>query len=192
MKRTTITILSLLFSIFAHADLKLVENESQIKFISVKNNAVGEMHHFTTLSGEVLKNGNASISIHLSSVETGIPIRNERMNKFLFEVSKYPLAAVQAQVDYKALTSLPSGSLLEQSLPITLDLHGQSKSFSAEVNIVKLENDQILVQSKSPILLQAADFMLEDGIAELQKIAGLNSIDTVVPVDLSLKFALAK
>lgn len=192
MKRTITTIITTLLALSAQADFKLIESDSQINFISVKNNSVGESHHFTKVSGEVLKSGKANLNIHLNSAETGIPIRNDRFDTMLFEVSKFPLAKIQADVDYKYLANLPKGALVEQTLSLTLDLHGHKKTLPTDVSIFKLENNDVVVKSKKPVLLQSADFQLDGGIEKLKEVAGLQSIDTVVPVDFTLKFSQEK
>ena len=63
-----------------------VANGSQIQFVSIKNNAIGEVSHFETLSGTVTEAGEVEVRVALDSVETNIGIRNERMKKLLFEV----------------------------------------------------------------------------------------------------------
>ncbi|MDP7561636.1 MAG: hypothetical protein QF494_02135 [Methylococcales bacterium] len=52
--------------------------------ILVKKNTVGEVHVLTGLSGVVDDNGQVSIAINLNSVETQIPVRNERLKKLFF------------------------------------------------------------------------------------------------------------
>ena len=61
--------------------------DSSVKFLSTKNTNITEVHEFTQVSGSVSDQGSAKIAIDLSSVETGIEIRNERMQSMLFNVS---------------------------------------------------------------------------------------------------------
>ena len=48
------------------------------------------------------------------------------------------------------------------------------------------------VTSELPDLINAADFGLAEGVAALQKVAGLQAISTAVPVTLQLQFVKVK
>jgi len=71
--------------VFAHYDL--VASDSSVNFLSTKNVNITESHSFDRLSGNLSSTGELSIEIDLTSVNTIIPIRNERMQKMLFNVS---------------------------------------------------------------------------------------------------------
>ena len=72
---------------------------SQVRFVSIKNNTIGEVSHFETLAGSVTDAGEVEVRVALDSVETNIGIRNERMKKMLFEVGLYPEAVITAQLN---------------------------------------------------------------------------------------------
>jgi polyisoprenoid-binding protein YceI len=76
-----------------------VGSGSQVRFVSIKNNTIGEVSHFETLAGSVTDAGEVEVRVALDSVETNIGIRNERMKKMLFEVGLYPEAVITAQLD---------------------------------------------------------------------------------------------
>ncbi|MBT4599621.1 MAG: YceI family protein, partial [Methylococcales bacterium] len=81
------------------AGYTLNEDSSQINFVSVKKNTVGEVHTFNGLSGSIDDNGQVRITISLDSAETRIPVRNERLKSLFFETSKFPLATAEIAVD---------------------------------------------------------------------------------------------
>ena len=101
--------LTLVIAASVQADLVVEERGSQVGFASVKNGTVSEVHKFTGLSGGIDSGGNAMIAIITSTVETLIPIRNERMRSMLFEVDRYPLATIRSKVDLRDFTSLQVG-----------------------------------------------------------------------------------
>ena len=70
----------LTLSLVTQARWQLDSDASNLSFISIKNGTIVETHTFSTLSGEVGNDGNAAVIIALSSVQTLIPIRDERMN----------------------------------------------------------------------------------------------------------------
>ncbi len=64
-----------------YADWQLEADQSHIHFVSIKKAQVGEVHTFKQLSGSIDESGKAAITIQLDSVETQVPIRNERMRE---------------------------------------------------------------------------------------------------------------
>ena len=74
-----LVVLSLTMAPPVFSDWQLKTEHSSLSFTSVKNGTITESHQVTGLSGFVSQSGSTAITIDLSSVETGIPIRNERL-----------------------------------------------------------------------------------------------------------------
>lgn len=158
---------------------------SQVQFVSIKNNLIGEVSHFETLSGVVTNAGEVEVRVALDSVETNIGIRNERMKKLLFEVGLYPEAVITAQLDPAAIAAMTGeGGVVTAALQI--DLHGQTVMKEAALNIA-ITDDVLSAVTTQPILLNAAEFGLENGVAALQEVAGLGAISRVIPVTVALQ-----
>jgi len=172
----------------ASAAWNLDNNSSSLSFVSIKKNTVAEVHTFDSLSGSVGDDGAVQVDIALTSVDTGIAIRDERMQKMLFEAELFPKAVIVGDVDLKQFSRLKVGQLLEKELQLKLSLHGKSKPLNAKVMFVRLESDRLLATSISPIIIKAADFELVKGIEALRTVAGLPSISTAVPVTFNLVF----
>ena len=165
----------------------LVPDESAIRFISVKNAAIAEVHHFKTLRGGV-DSGKVEIRVPLVDVETMIPIRNERMQKMLFETDLYPRAVLSSQLDMAPIMALANGDSLEMNVDISLDLHGVTQSLQAPVRVARL-GKEIHVTTDTPLILNVADFNLAEGVERLKTVAALNNISTAVPVMAHLVFS---
>ncbi|MER2493825.1 YceI family protein [Catenovulum sediminis] len=161
---------------------------SGLNFLSVKKSQIVESHRFKNLSGFIDAQGNSSVSIDLASVETNIPIRNERMQQYLFETSKFQTAVVSLKLPDGLLASLQTGTLKTLELDAKLDLHGQQQTIKTQVSVVKTQGKQLFVTSLQPVLINAADYSLIEGINKLQELAGLPSITYVVPVTFNLTF----
>jgi polyisoprenoid-binding protein YceI len=175
----------------AWAQWELDSSESTVNFVSIKNNSVGETHSFTSLTGSIAAKGTVQLMIDLNSVETLIPIRNERMRELLFDTVKFPAAKITAQVDPQVLKSAAEGAIVTADVPITITLHGQEKTLTAAVIVVGKGRGRLHVFSAHPVLVNAADFGLEAGITALREVAGLQAISNVVPVTLQLHFVAA-
>ena len=161
---------------------------SQIQFVSIKNNVIGEVSHFDTLSGSVTDAGDVEVRVVLDSIETNVGIRNERMKAMLFEVGLYPEAVITAQLDAEAIATMSDGGVTNVALQI--DLHGQTVTKDAQLNIA-VTDQGVSATTVQPILLTAAEFGLEGGVAALQEVAGLNAISRVIPVTVALQLVPA-
>ena len=179
--------MSALLSPLAFADWQIGPG-SQVQFVSIKNNTVGEVSHFETLSGSVTDAGDVEVRVVLDSVETNVGIRNERMKTMLFEVGLYPEAVITAQLDAESMAALSSGGVTNVALQV--DLHGQSVTKDAQLNVA-VTDQGVSATTTQPILLTAAEFGLEGGVAALQAVAGLNAISRVIPVTVALQLVPA-
>jgi polyisoprenoid-binding protein YceI len=191
-KHLVLTLVLLAPCSIAQADWDLDSTASKVNFVSVKNNAVGELHSFGSLVGFIGANGKTEVTIDLGSVETAIDLRNQRMREQLFEVVTFPTAKVSAQVDPAVLAVASEGGVLTADLEVTLSLHGHDKALTIPVVIVGESGKRLRVFSAKPVLINAADFGLEAGVQALQQVAGLQAISNAVPVTLQLLFVPAK
>lgn len=172
----------------AWAQWELDSTKSAVNFISTKNDAVAEVHSFRDMVGYVSSDGTVQLNIALGSVDTLIEIRDQRMRELLFETVSFPAAKVSAAVDPKIIAVLAEGGTITTDLNFTLSLHGAQKSLTVPVVLVGESEERIQVFTTRPVIVNAADFGLEAGIAALQKVAGLNAISTAVPVSVHLVF----
>ena len=179
---------SLLPALPAWAQWELDSTKSAVNFVSIKNGAVAEVHSFRDMVGYVSNDGTVQLNIALGSVDTLIEIRDQRMREMLFETVTFPSAKVEAAVDPKIITELSRGGTLTTDLKLKLSLHGVEKSFLVPVVLIGETQERIQVFTTRPLILNAADFGLEAGIAALQKVAGLDAISTAVPVTVHLVF----
>jgi polyisoprenoid-binding protein YceI len=189
MKLLTSTLL-ILAAPLSYAEWTL-SPDSSVKFLSTKNTNITEVHEFTQLSGSVSDKGNAEISIDLTSVETGISIRNERMQSMLFNVSDYTSATISADLPDTMMLALKNGETATSVLPLTLELHGEKKEIEADVLATAAADGHVIVTTQSPVLVNAGDFKLAKGVEALREVAGLDRISTTVPVTFTLLFTEA-
>lgn len=183
--RSLTCVLLLLITQATLADWRLTA-ASEVGYVSIKNNAIAENNYFSGVTGSLNKKGQLKVSIDLSTVETQVDIRNQRMRDLFFEITQYPEAVVTAQLDMQELAQVESGAPLELVKPFTLSLHGVESTAEAHLRIVSV-GGRAWVSTVQPILISAADFGLEGGVAALRKIAGLEAIAAVVPVSVNLK-----
>ncbi|MBO6555942.1 MAG: YceI family protein [Pseudomonadales bacterium] len=180
-------LLALMASTHALADWLVDPDGSYLGFASVKNDLIAENHSFTNISGTVRRSGEAEIVVSLASVETLIPIRNERMQAMLFEVETYPNATITSTIDVDDFTGLEAGQSITRDIRLSIDLHGAQISRNAKVKVTRSADTVFEVSSLGPILVHASQFALADGVEALRNIAGLQSIELMVPITFDLR-----
>ncbi len=169
---------------------QLDSQHSSIHFVSIKKSSIAEIHTFNKLSGNLSQKGNAEISIDLASVDTAIEIRNERMKEHLFDIKQFPKGVIKAKFDENLITKLPVGQLKKASQTLTLGLHGKTIELKGDFVISKLSDKQVRITTVRPIVINAGDFGLLEGINKLAELAALPVIASAVPVTADLVFQL--
>lgn len=173
----------------AHADWYLDNESSRLSFVTTKNTEIAEVHRFLVLHGKVDGNGAAQLEVELESINSGIPLRDERMRNDLFEIKTFPEARINAQINLQPINDLAPGAQLELRLPLSVTLHGKTQTYSAELLATRLDDRRFQVVTLQPVVVHAEDFELMPGVAALRKAAGLTSISLSVPVGAVLIFS---
>jgi len=161
---------------------------SYLNFVTTKNTHNVEVHNFTSINGDISAAGVATLTIDLSTVNTGVALRDERMRGLLFDVTNFPSATVTVAVPATLISSLAVGQSATTDISASLNLHGVTGAITTKVSVQKLSANRVLVQSLSPILVKAGDYALTDGVEALRAAVGIASISVAVPVDFALVF----
>ncbi len=186
--KTALTLISSLFLInTAQAHWSLDNDASELSFVTVKAEHIAEVHTFEMLSGTIGDSGDVEITIELASVNTMIPIRNERMQAMLFETNLFPEATITGNVDIEALAALDPGSMQTMQVEIELSLHGASSSLSTDLMVVRTE-EGLVASTLKPVIVTAESVGLVAGVEQLREVAGLPSISRAVPVSFTVVF----
>ncbi|XOV83227.1 MAG: YceI family protein [bacterium] len=160
---------------------------SRLSFVSMKATHIAEVHKFSRFSGGLDENGNIDIEVNLASLETLIPIRNERMLEFLFETASFPTATITGRIDPNAINALKPGEVAILAVETMVTLKQRNTPITTEV-LVSKHSDRVVVTSLQPIVLNTSALGLDDGVEKLRELAGLPSISQSVPVSLVMTF----
>lgn len=173
------------------AEWQLVPDKSHLSFVSTKKQHIAESHTFKGLQGSVDNDSVGTVAVDLASVDTKIEIRDERMRETLFETKEYPTAVFTTHVDpmrVRSISEWPPGDQQTMFLEGELSLHGSKHPIGADVIVTKSGVNRVQVASARPVIIQAENFNLVQGIIKLAEIAGLPSISHAVPVNFLLTF----
>jgi len=181
-------LMSLLMSLPVLAAWQLDNQASRLSFISVKKTNVAEVHRFTRLKGNLSSKAQASIIIDLSSITTGIEVRDQRIQKFLFETNLFPQAKFESYIDQKALNNVGLGESNIIEISGKLNFHGITQEIITEIMLARVSEHKVIVSSMAPIIIQANKFNFVKGVDKLKELAHLPSISQAVPVSFVFTF----
>ena len=179
-----INLLSTVSFAAGHDIWNLTKDQSSINFISIKKGSIGETHSFKDFSG-ILDHGKAAINIDVASVDMLVPIRSERAVKYLFEATQFSSINVKSDVTV-AMKAVKEGETLFMNLPATLSLHGVTKEIMPNVSVTRNGKKTLTVSSVKPVIIRAADYNMDAGVAKLSNFVGDIPIATSVPVNFVL------
>ena len=177
-----------LFSHPALADWQLDADNSHLSYGSIKKNSIGESNHFQKIDGRISEDGDITLVIDLASVETWVDIRNTRMMKFLFNTEEFAVATLTGQVDMDSFNNLEVGEKVTLDVAFSLNLHGSQQPLEAELVVLRLAKDKVVVLPHEIIFLDAEKFGLLPGLKKLEELAKLPSISSAVPLAFYLTF----
>ena len=155
---------------------------------TAKANSIIETHRFTGLDGSVSPSGDATIKIDLTSVASGIDVRDVRMRFLLFETYKFPSAEVTAKLDMSKLNQLTSTTRISYPLKFVLNLHGVKREIDAPVTVTRVSDKTVSVATAAPIILTADAFGLAAGVSKLSEAVGGIPIVTAASITFDLMF----
>ena len=180
---------SFVFASGVCAQMSLDSTASDLSFMSIKGTAqLAELHRFKNLSGELTSDGKASLVIDLASAETGVPIRNERLQTMLFEVANFATARFDGQVDANALKTMTTGESRDFEVKGLFALHGKTQEMTTRLRVNKLAGGSVAVNTITPIVIDARHYDLTSGIDKLREVMGLPLIVYTVPVTFSVVY----
>ena len=155
---------------------------------TVKANSVFEVHQFTGLDGSISNSGDANVKIDLTSVASGVDVRDVRMRFLLFETYKFPNAEVTARLDMASLQALRTTTRISYPLKFKLALHGFSREIETPVTVTRLSDKSISVATAKPIVITADTFGFGPGIAKLSEAVNGTVIATGATFTFDLLF----
>ncbi|MEP4197944.1 MAG: YceI family protein [Aliishimia sp.] len=161
---------------------------SNLSFGSVKNETNGESHSFGGLSGTVSKDGAVAVSVDLTTVNTNIDIRNERIMEHVFKAAK--TAEISAQIDMAQVDKLAVGESTLIDVEGAVSVVGTDVDLDAQMFVMRVSESKAMVATNGMVFLSMEDAEFTAGIDKLMELASLDSITRTSPVTMRLMFDL--
>ena len=179
---------SLMITNAALADWVLDSNNSNLSYGSIKNGFIGESNTFKTISGSIDENGHINIDIDLSSVDTQLELRDQRMRDIVFKVAENASAKLTGDMNLEAHHDQEIGTSRKVEASIGIELVGQKIDYDVMLLVTRLAENKVMVTPHGVIFLDLEDFELADAIETLRELAGLDRIATAAPMSFYLTF----
>lgn len=179
--------LAIIFAGMANADTWTLDGEaSHLAFGSIKKDKIGEVNSFSGLKGTVDADGKADVTIDLTTLETNIDIRNERMLEHVFKGAGE--AQLTAQLDMDEVKGLAVGEMAVVDVEGALSLLGVSTELDLEMVVVRLAENKVMALSNDMVFVGTEELGVTAGIDKLMELAKLPGITRTSPVTLRLVF----
>lgn len=179
-----ISLLAFTFKAYANPTYIIDETVSTVSFSTIKKQYVIEPAVITGIAGAIDQTGTLTAEIPISSLDSGIQVRDERLRKLFFNAEMYPLITVSAKVPANVLQS--DKFIAQLAVPFSITVMDTTKDMSTKVNLVKV-GDTIAVSTSQPIVINAAEFNIpNENLSQLAATVGNIPISTTVPVSFSL------
>lgn len=169
-----------------HASWTSIGDQSSIAFGSIKKDVAGEVHHFENVVATVSEDGKVKIKIDLTSLETNIDIRNERIGEHVFKGGTE--ATISGEIDIDEVKAIAPGDTGLIDIEATMSLAGIDIDIEAEMLVAPLAPSRILVTTSDFIFISTEDLGIEEGVDILMKLAKLPGITRTTPVSVRMVF----
>ena len=159
---------------------------SSLTYLSFKisgDRSIYEPNHFSRLDGTLSASG-ANINVDLSSIDTRVAIRDERVLEHVFHAKKFP----RAQVSLSAVTIPEVGDTVEQVVDAQLTMRGKAAPVRGRVSVTRPNAKLIVVQTIEPVLVDGTQWAMEAGFETLRQLVNLKHISTTIPVSFKFTF----
>lgn len=179
--------LAIIFAGMANAETWTLDSEaSHLAFGSIKKDKIGEVNSFCGLKGTVDADGKADVTIDLTTLETNIDIRNERMLEHVFKGAGE--AQLTAQLDMDEVKGLAVGEMAVVDVEGALSLLGVSTELDLEMVVERLAENKVMALSNDMVFVGTEELGVTAGIDKLMELAKLPGITRTSPVTLRLVF----
>lgn len=179
--------LSLLSATAASAAGWTVDSDASVLgFGSIKGNTTGEAHTISGVAGKVAADGTATLTLDLTTIQTNIDIRNERIGEHIFKGAAN--ATLTAAIDLEAMEGLAVGEYMVTEVEGDLALIGEPLPVYLDMFIMRTADDQVIATSNSMLFISTEELGIDAGIDVLKALANLDGITRSFPVTMRFVF----
>ncbi len=165
----------------------LLKSQSRLSLLAIQDGNK-PLHGVFSLEGSINQRGDVTLTLDLSSVDTGDAVRDKTIAEVLFGASpnKKTTALVSLSLGGATLNRVKKGEAFSEKLKGTLLLNNQKQPFSATVFFSPVKTGGLRVLSMEPVELNPAHWGLDKNLDALLKATGAVSLARPVLVTFDL------
>ena len=149
-----------------------------------QSTSVVEVGRFRKLSSRFSEGDDEVVlEVGLGSIDTGVPVRDQRVNEMLFLGE--PRARVSVPVSGALRQAAEDGAPQPLTLPLRLELGPAGLELEAQVSVVRSAN-ALLISTFEPLPVSVLGLDGGTGLEALREVVGLESIAESIPVSARL------
>ncbi|OEF81244.1 YceI family protein [Vibrio breoganii] len=157
---------------------------STVSFATIKKQYIVETAVISGVSGNLDDKGMLEVMVPLKNLDTGVSIRNDRLNELFFNAATFPNVKISAQVPAELMKG--DRVVTQATIAATVTLYGKSQNLDFMLNIVRLGN-VISVSSVKPVIVDGTSFGIpKEALQAVSKTVGDIAISSTVAVNVSL------
>jgi hypothetical protein len=134
----------------------------------------------------------ARLSIDMTTFDSALPLRNERVKQFFFETNNRNYETVELSIPVLPPEALRSLREARKALHVKLDgeltFHGAKKKIELVVDASYDASGTLVVKSAGPIDVNVSDYGLLDNLRRLSLLCKHESIDEIVKAEVTIEF----
>ncbi|MDE1460902.1 YceI family protein [Spartinivicinus poritis] len=185
-----ITTLAASTALPVQAAWQVQSEHSKVNFVTEKiftnGKSVKETQLISGVSGQVNDQKQAEIKIDLATIDTKIPIRNDRIKQWVLDTTNYRYATVKADLSGIDEQKLTVGAAKQMEVDGQLTIRETTLPIKLFVKVTKNAAADYLVESYQDTSININQYGGEAGVQQMTKVMGLKSITSVVPVKWAL------
>ncbi|MFO0757708.1 MAG: YceI family protein [Byssovorax sp.] len=133
----------------------------------------------------------ARLSIDLTTFDSSMPLRNERVKQFFFETNNKNMETAELVIPSLPADAVAALQSARRASHVKLDgeltLHGQKKPIALVVDAAYEPGGTLVIRSSAPIDLNVNDYGMIDNLRRLSLICKHDSIEEIIKVEATIE-----
>ncbi len=168
---------------------------SKVSYVATKDGSIQVPGSFSGVSGtftldpQDLSVTRGSVELDLSTLQTGVPPRDDNIRKAFFEIPMgdgFKTAVFTFEGVTSEKKSLSPGETTAAEVQGRMTLHGQSQPMTARLSITRSENGGYAIRTTQPFLVDVTAFGMEAQRKALLTLCAHQDLNPTFPVTVEL------
>lgn len=175
---------------------QIQDEGSHVNFVTEKiftnDKSVKETQLIKGVVGTVDNQKQAEIKIDFSTIDTKIPIRNQRIKEWVLDTTQFRYGTVKADLSAIDDQKINVGESSQMTVKGDFTIRDKTLPVTLYIKLTKESATEYSVSSYEPTVINTSEFDSNGGVQKMTQVMGLKSINNVIPVSWQLKLTESK